>query len=485
MKPRAIFTVLGCLALGGCIDPLIALGVEVGGRAIIAGVDAATSSHGDSDVAAYCWDPMKQSASTSTSPSCWSPEIKISEDEYEKFKDSGVRPASVGEPTAVSTVAGSSTTPPNWKAYCWDPVMKTAYREMSAGCYRGDEEITAAEYDQIQSNGGKRVATAGGVSTAQATSVKSDYDRIYCWDPAAEIAYSRDGSPCVGSDRKISEEQFKELHQKRIASAAAAESQNPAPIAPPATPPIVQPPNTDAPAAANANVAETPPTLQASIEAPTALSLERLSFLGTGSAFFVSRTGHLLTNEHVTRNCPIPAIATDSGIYRVSVLSSDSAIDLSLAQFPSKRTTFAAFSNQLPEAGDDTYAIGFPLYTDYWDLKVTKGIISGLSGPDGDRRLIQMSAPVQPGNSGGPLINSAGFVVGVVESKRGGLVAENVVAEGIGFAVAPVVAAAFLKANGVDPAVSQSTKKREARDIVRDARRWTVPFLCFSDKAPG
>jgi S1-C subfamily serine protease len=67
--------------------------------------------------------------------------------------------------------------------------------------------------------------------------------------------------------------------------------------------------------------------------------------------------------------------------------------------------------------GEESFVIGFPL-TDQLgsDHKVTTGTISALSGSQGDSRLLQFSAPVQPGNSGGPLFNSHGEVVGVVVS---------------------------------------------------------------------
>lgn len=304
---------------------------------------------------------------------------------------------------------------------------------------------------------------------AVASNATASPERIYCWDPSKKIAYTLVGSACVGADIKTSKQHY---------DAETAEQSAAAPVPPPSA-------SMQTGASSQASPSQTPvpdtnaTTLQAALEAPRTLDVSKLTFKWSGTAFFVSPAGHLLTNEHVVGQCPVPAVATDTGIFRVKVIASDARNDLALAELPSKRKTYAAFSNRLPAPGDDAYAIGYPLFTEYWDIKVTEGIISGLSGPDGDRRLVQISAPVQPGNSGGPLVNSAGLVVGVVEGKRGGLVAENVVAEGIGFAVAPVIAAAFLKENGVEPAVSNATKKREARDIVADVQKWTVPFLCF------
>ncbi|NJO35637.1 MAG: trypsin-like peptidase domain-containing protein [Rhodospirillales bacterium] len=170
------------------------------------------------------------------------------------------------------------------------------------------------------------------------------------------------------------------------------------------------------------------------------------------------------------------------GIYGATVVASNADIDLAIVQSDNKKSKQAAFANRLPEAGDDVYAIGFPLFDEFFDIKITDGIVSGLSGFDGDRRFIQMTAPIQPGNSGGPLVDAAGLVVGVIESKRKGEVAEGVVAEGVGFAVAPEVAANFIRANGLKPKLIASEKERKVRDIMRDAKQWTVLIACFSLK---
>jgi S1-C subfamily serine protease len=305
--------------------------------------------------------------------------------------------------------------------------------------------------------------------------------RVYCYDPALNYFYFQDDA-CFSSSRKVTEEQYQKGIRTFPETATTA--------APQATPKQKETPTPrPAPAlSAEPEVESEPdqePTLRAALDAEPVMDISELTFEGSGSAFFVSSTGHLLTNEHVVKGCSIPAIALETGIHQVRILATDEVNDLALAAVRIKRKSYASFADHLPAPGDDTYAIGYPLFTEYWDIKVTKGIISGLSGPDGDRRLIQISAPVQPGNSGGPLVNTSGLVVGVIEGKRGGLVAENMMAEGIGFAVAPVIAATFLKENGVAPRVSESTKRREARDIVSDVSKWTVPFLCFSQKKSG
>src|SRR5262245_51399936 len=107
-----------CYSLSGCAAALIGAAVQLGGSAVIAGVEAVQGAN-DPEVAAYCWDPEKQSASTSTTANCWAPEVNITEDEYEKFRESGVRPASAPAPS--TPVIAASTKQDDWSIHCFDP----------------------------------------------------------------------------------------------------------------------------------------------------------------------------------------------------------------------------------------------------------------------------------------------------------------------------------------------------------------------------
>jgi S1-C subfamily serine protease len=85
-------------------------------------------------------------------------------------------------------------------------------------------------------------------------------------------------------------------------------------------------------------------------------------------------------------------------------------------------------------------------------LKITSGVVSGLAGPGGDRGLFQLSAPIQPGNSGGPVIDADGALIGVTDAKLDEIkVAEatGVFPQNINFAVPVTVLASFLDENGV------------------------------------
>jgi S1-C subfamily serine protease len=139
----------------------------------------------------------------------------------------------------------------------------------------------------------------------------------------------------------------------------------------------------------------------------------------SGTGFVVSASGHVVTNNHVINGCvgDIKGNLTGEAGMVLRVVSSDANNDLALLQAPSTTMfkEFARIRDRSIRSGDSVVAIGFPfhgLLTS--DFTVTTGIVSSLSGMRNDSRFLQISAPVQPGNSGGPLFDTTGQIVGVV-----------------------------------------------------------------------
>ncbi len=139
----------------------------------------------------------------------------------------------------------------------------------------------------------------------------------------------------------------------------------------------------------------------------------------SGTGFVVSSNGHVVTNNHVVDGCvgDIKGNRTGEAAMVLRVVSSDANNDLALLQAPSATAfkDFARIRDRSVRSGDSIVAIGFPfhgLLTS--DFTVTTGIVSSLSGLRNDSRFLQISAPVQPGNSGGPLFDTSGQIVGVV-----------------------------------------------------------------------
>jgi S1-C subfamily serine protease len=156
--------------------------------------------------------------------------------------------------------------------------------------------------------------------------------------------------------------------------------------------------------------------------------------LGTGVV--VSARGRILTNAHVVSDLEVVTVRTHSGEqYRASVTAADVWRDLALLKLPDVSSTFvpARIGSEVElEAGQNVYVIGSPLATEL-SLSVTRGVISAPKRYLAGRRFIQHDAALNPGNSGGPLLDETGLVIGINTMK----ITEvgGTAMQGLGFAI--------------------------------------------------
>ncbi len=142
------------------------------------------------------------------------------------------------------------------------------------------------------------------------------------------------------------------------------------------------------------------------------------SFERGGSCFVVSEQGDALTAKHVIEGAS--AITVTLGDGRIKLAELTEALpddDVALVHMDARTPAFLRISKARPRLGDPVMTLGFPA-TDILgsDAKYSEGTIASLNGPGGDPDLFQMSAPIQPGSSGGPVLDRDGAVIGLVTS---------------------------------------------------------------------
>ena len=205
----------------------------------------------------------------------------------------------------------------------------------------------------------------------------------------------------------------------------------------------------------------------------------------TGSGFRVSADGHILTNAHVVRGCA--EVRAPTGM-SVRVVAYDDAADLALLESSSRSPDAVAAFRQGRgiRSGASVVVVGHPLHGILAsEASVSAGIVSALAGPGDDRRLIQITAPVQPGNSGGPVLDSAGNVIGVVVARLDVLKVgrdAGYLPQNVNFAVAAGAARAFLDAEGVPYLTSPSQRALPTDQVAATGKRFTVLVECWKPR---
>ncbi len=139
----------------------------------------------------------------------------------------------------------------------------------------------------------------------------------------------------------------------------------------------------------------------------------------SGTGFAISEDGHIATAYHVIKDAKTIKIhlAKDSFV-SAKLICGDPVNDLAVLKIEKSTPSFLQLAPmRSAKAGDRVFTIGFPVSSVLGkEAKYTEGVVSSLSGIEGASSLLQISVPVQPGNSGGALVNERGEVVGIITS---------------------------------------------------------------------
>jgi S1-C subfamily serine protease len=202
-----------------------------------------------------------------------------------------------------------------------------------------------------------------------------------------------------------------------------------------------------------------------------------------GTAFYVSADGYLITNEHVVNSCStLKIVDVAGGRIPVRVVIVSKADDLALLKAEVTPLATAVFESARIGQGATVVAYGYPLAGLLASTgNVSTGLVTALSGLDDNPRQMQISAPVQPGNSGGPLVDAKGSVVGVVVAKLNAIAVARVtqdIPENINFAIKATAVLDLLDANSVRYRSEALQRELPVELLTQYIKEYTVKVEC-------
>lgn len=209
-----------------------------------------------------------------------------------------------------------------------------------------------------------------------------------------------------------------------------------------------------------------------------------LSKKGTGTIFVVGKTGHAITNQHVTGGCTELRIQGRDGVAKL--VTEDLVNDLSLIQISGAVKDTAAITAEPGKLrqGEDIVVFGFPLNALLSSGgNLTPGVVSAMTGLGNNTNQIQITAPIQPGSSGSPVLNKKGEVVGVVSMKLSDskmAKATGSIGQNANFAVSGQTLRTFLDTHKVEYRTGGILSfEKSTADLADDARKWTLVVECW------
>ena len=213
---------------------------------------------------------------------------------------------------------------------------------------------------------------------------------------------------------------------------------------------------------------------------------DEIIIIGSGSGFFVSDQGYIVSNEHVVGVCKKVKAYEEGEEVFLNILATDMVNDIGLVKGKFKNKKYLNIKTDGAELGEDIVAFGYPLSQTLSDsVKLTKGIVSSLTGLGNNISQIQIDAAIQPGNSGGPVLNMNGQVVGIASAGLSKLYMAkeaNYIPENVNFAVASQTLTAFLKAHKINIGTDAS-RTLNAKELAKIGEPATIQLFCMNTMA--
>ena len=205
----------------------------------------------------------------------------------------------------------------------------------------------------------------------------------------------------------------------------------------------------------------------------------------SGTGFFITEDGYLITNQHVFGHGAEVRLVTEAGLISARVVKVDAANDLTLLKAEGRFAALPVAPSRTVKMGSTVATVGFPnIGLQGFAPKLAKGEIGALSGAQDDPRYFQISVPVQPGNSGGALVDERGSVVGVVSAKldvAAAVATSGALPENVNYAVKSSLLLSFLESVPEVAAKLKepNTKDRKFEDVVKAAEQAAALVLVY------
>ena len=208
--------------------------------------------------------------------------------------------------------------------------------------------------------------------------------------------------------------------------------------------------------------------------------------IGSGSGFFINNQGYALTNNHVVEICEQMVATLDGRQILFRVIATDKVNDIAIIAMDNTRN-FLKINEAGAKLGENVIAVGYPLSGQLSDsVKITRGVVSSLSGIENNTGQIQIDAALQPGNSGGPIINEQGELVGIASAGLNKLLMakkEKYIPENVNFAVATPIIVNLLKNKKIKYTTgSYFSSDYSGTELAEIGDNSTLQLLCYNTK---
>lgn len=213
------------------------------------------------------------------------------------------------------------------------------------------------------------------------------------------------------------------------------------------------------------------------------LLVDREKPLRTGTAFYINRTGQLLTAAHVSRDCMVMEAHQNGSTFPVTAKAASDLLDIAVLDSGKPRATSIALrQGHQMVLGEAVTSVGFPLQGLLGDTpNVTRGNVSASKGLRGSLGMFQFSAPIQPGNSGGPIVSDNGELLGVAVSTLNAATLAKLgqIPQNVNFALDAHYVAMFLQREKVPFEVIQPKGAGSLQAANQAALTNTVQLNCY------